>query len=271
MNGGIAVDIWGRSSLDGCYAIGEASGTHGVTRPGGAALNAGQVMGQRCAEHIRANRRTAPGDSVSTETVRASIEAVTAGLCDDGLDWREVALEVQARMSDDAGFMCSALGVREVLAKARKLNGDIRSRGLRPDRADLAERCVQWRQMALVSEAVLTALDAYLSRGGGSRGARAIRDPDGSDVPVTRTGALEAFRFRAERKQDRAEKIAIRVENGAFACSFKQIRRHDHSRAAYFERDWAEFLTGAIYASSGPSTALHPSNSRTSSSLNEAD
>ena len=128
---------------------------------------------------------------------------------------------------------------------------------------------VQWRQMALVSEAVLTALDAYLSNGGGSRGARAIRDPDGSDIPVMRTGALEAFRFRAERKQDRAEKIAIRFENGAFACSFQQIRRHDHSRAAYFERDWAAFLTGAIYAPDG-SQPLHPSNSRTSS-LNAAN
>jgi succinate dehydrogenase/fumarate reductase flavoprotein subunit len=29
MNGGIAVDIWGHSSLSGCYAIGEAAGTHG--------------------------------------------------------------------------------------------------------------------------------------------------------------------------------------------------------------------------------------------------
>lgn len=237
MNGGIAVDIWSRSSLEDGYAIGEASGTHGVTRPGGAALNAGQVMGQRCAEFINARRQSAPDDSLSTEMVRAAVETVTAGLRDDGLDWREVALEVQARMSDDAGFICSALRVCEALAKARKLNGDILSRGLRPDRADLAERCVQWRQIALVSEAVLTALDAYLSRGGGSRGARAIHDPDGSDVPVTRTGPREVFRFRAERKQDRAEKIPTRLENGAFTCSFQPIRRHDHSHVAYFERD----------------------------------
>ena len=54
MNGGLAVDIWGQTSLAGCYAVGEAAGTHGVTRPGGAALNAGQVFGTRCAEHIAA-------------------------------------------------------------------------------------------------------------------------------------------------------------------------------------------------------------------------
>jgi succinate dehydrogenase / fumarate reductase, flavoprotein subunit len=87
--------------------------------------------------------------------------------------------------------------------------------------------------MAFASEAVLTALDAYLSRGGGSRGARAVCDPHGSDVPVTQAGPLEAFRFRAERPQDRAEKIAIRFEDGAFACSFQRVRRHDHSRGVF--------------------------------------
>ena len=52
MNGGIAVNTWGQTNICGIYAIGEAAGTHGVTRPGGSALNAGQVFGTRCAEHI---------------------------------------------------------------------------------------------------------------------------------------------------------------------------------------------------------------------------
>src|SRR6202041_310227 len=56
MNGGLAVDAWGATSLNGCYAVGEAAGTHGVTRPGGAALNAGQVLGPRCAQHPAARR-----------------------------------------------------------------------------------------------------------------------------------------------------------------------------------------------------------------------
>ena len=64
MNGGLAVDSWGETSLEGCYAVGEAAGTHGVTRPGGAALNAGQVFGTRCAERSLRGARTqdvAPG------------------------------------------------------------------------------------------------------------------------------------------------------------------------------------------------------------------
>lgn len=43
MNGGIEVDIWGQTSLPGCFAVGKLL-AHGVTRHGGAALNAGRVL-----------------------------------------------------------------------------------------------------------------------------------------------------------------------------------------------------------------------------------
>ena len=46
MNGGLAVDTWGATSLEGCYAVGEAAGTHGVTRPA-----APRSMRDRCLAH----------------------------------------------------------------------------------------------------------------------------------------------------------------------------------------------------------------------------
>jgi succinate dehydrogenase / fumarate reductase flavoprotein subunit len=133
------------------------------------------------------------------------------------------------------------------LSEARELNANIRMRGVRVDRADQAARALQWRQMALVSEAVLAALDAYLGEGGGSRGARAVCDPEGSAVPVTRLGPLEPFRFRAERAEDRARKMFVRFDGDGFACDSRPIRRRDRTKAAYFERDWARFLSGAIF------------------------
>ena len=52
-NGGLAADIWWRSeNLKGFYPVGEVNGSHGVARPGGSALNAGQVGGFRIAEII---------------------------------------------------------------------------------------------------------------------------------------------------------------------------------------------------------------------------
>src|SRR5271166_7024036 len=78
MNGGIAVDVWGRSNLEGCYAAGEAAGTHGVTRPGGAALVSGQVFGLRCAEHVAA---TLGGAKIEPRAVvEEGVEAILSGL-----------------------------------------------------------------------------------------------------------------------------------------------------------------------------------------------
>ena len=106
---------------------------------------------------------------------------------------------------------------------------------------------MQWRQLALVSEAVLASLNAYLSEGGGSRGARAICDPEGADVPMIRLGPLEPFRFRAERAEDRAGKMFARLDCDGFVCDSRPIRRRDGAKAAYFERDWGRFLSGAIF------------------------
>jgi succinate dehydrogenase/fumarate reductase flavoprotein subunit len=249
MNGGVAVDIFGRASLEGCYAIGEAAGTHGVTRPGGAALNAGQVFGTRCAEHIAARAASdGSADPQAASVARALGEIGSSLGKEGGLDWREVEREVQARMSDHAGFICSDDGARAALAEARALNAEIRSRGMRVTRAPDAARAWQWRQMALVSEAVLTALDAYLGDGGGSRGARAIRSSEGGNVPSTRHGPLEAYRFRAERTRDRAHKQVVAWDGEGFTIERRPIRARDPRAVAYFERDWGRFLSGAIYA-----------------------
>jgi succinate dehydrogenase / fumarate reductase flavoprotein subunit len=118
MNGGIAVDIWGCTSLGDCYAIDEAAGTHGVTRPGGAALNAGQVFGLRCAQHFAARKLEASSDAPLMPILEAAIGGLHGA---EGIDWREIEREVQARMSDHAGFICSPEGVRTALSDARDL------------------------------------------------------------------------------------------------------------------------------------------------------
>ena len=51
-NGGFAVDRWWESNVPHLFVIGEQAGTHGVKRPGGSALNAGQVGGLRAAQRI---------------------------------------------------------------------------------------------------------------------------------------------------------------------------------------------------------------------------
>jgi succinate dehydrogenase/fumarate reductase flavoprotein subunit len=51
-NGGAAVSLWWETSIKHLFAVGECAGTHGIRRPGGSALNAGQVGGLRAALYI---------------------------------------------------------------------------------------------------------------------------------------------------------------------------------------------------------------------------
>src|SRR5665647_2781755 len=51
-NGGLVVDAWWQSNVAGFFPVGEAGGAHGVYRPGGAALNSGQVGATRAAQFI---------------------------------------------------------------------------------------------------------------------------------------------------------------------------------------------------------------------------
>ena len=250
MNGGVMVDVWGRSTLAGCYAVGEAAGTHGVTRPGGAALNAGQVFGTRAAEHIASTGRAkiAPGPEVEGGVEAAIGDLKDCLRMDSPLTVRKVRSEVQARMSDRAGMICDAAGVSDALAQARSLNAGLESEGISYERASEAARSLQWSQMALASEAVLAALDHFIRNGGGSRGARAIRDPAGRSLPLARTGPLEDYRFREEDHAHRAEQTVVSFEGGEMVVCTRPNRAFDEKASSFFERDWPDWLTGRIFS-----------------------
>ncbi len=247
MNGGVAVDIWGQSTVPGLFAIGEAAGTHGVTRPGGAALNAGQVFGTRVAEHIAVGGLAAVPVAEAPVGLSDAVAAIGAiPRRDSPLHVDAVRRAVQARMSDFAGIFCRPAEVADALAEARRLNADIRARGIGCRRPSEIARALQWQQMALASEAVLAALDHYIREGGGSRGARTICDPGGMAVPSTAAGPLEDYRFRTERAEDRETQIVVRLRGTDMVVTPRANRSLDAARP-FFERDWPGWLTGTIH------------------------
>ncbi|MDR2789232.1 MAG: FAD-binding protein [Candidatus Accumulibacter sp.] len=251
MNGGIAVDIWAQSSLPGCYAVGEAAGTHGVTRPGGAALNAGQVFGIRCAEHIRANagkNGAALRDGVFAGAIADCVGEIRRNLKNpDALSMKDVRSEIQARMSDKAGFICRDEEIGVALREAAALNAALNERGIRIENPAQIAKAMLWKQMALISEAVLSALSLYVGNGGGSRGARLICSASGTKVPETRIGKLEEYRFLVEREADRKAQIKVRYRDGQFEAREEALRAMPDPGNFYFEKNWAPFLTGQIF------------------------
>lgn len=56
-NGGAEVDKNYQTCIRGLYVVGEAAGIYGLRRPGGSALNSGQIGSMRAAEHIASGTR----------------------------------------------------------------------------------------------------------------------------------------------------------------------------------------------------------------------
>jgi succinate dehydrogenase / fumarate reductase, flavoprotein subunit len=247
MNGGVAVDIWGRSSLPGLYAVGEVAGTHGVTRPGGAALNAGQVMGVRVARHLQAHGAPRFDATIPAAVLAGAREAVALARGTAGLLVNAIRDEIQTRMSDQAGFICPVGEVAGAAAAARGLREQIWHTGIVASSPERSAEPFRWRHMALLSEAVLASLDTYVTAGGGSRGARAYCDPAGAEVPQAHAVDCAAYRFRRERSEQRREKQVLRWNGLGWSVTAKPLREMEDPGRIFFEKNWSPYLTGTVY------------------------
>lgn len=107
-NGGIAVDMWWQTSVPGLFAIGECAGTHGISRPGGSALNAGQVGGLRAAQYISQN----PGQ-LTDETVFREIASCAEISFDPKAP--EQIQKARRRMSDHAAAVRDPDAMKQML------------------------------------------------------------------------------------------------------------------------------------------------------------
>ncbi|MDD3588425.1 MAG: FAD-binding protein, partial [Thermoguttaceae bacterium] len=126
-NGGLAGDTWYQSeNIAGLFPIGEVNGSHGVARPGGSALNAGQVGAFRAAQYI-AHMPTPGADASSAfeETACAALrrqyKLMLAGIRKLNAmpgDWRTTRNEFQGRMSRYGSHFRSLGDLRKAVQEA---------------------------------------------------------------------------------------------------------------------------------------------------------
>lgn len=173
-NGGITGDIWWESRIQNLFAVGEANGSHGVYRPGGSALNAGQVGGMRAAMMIayRAGKKPIRLRGFSDQN-RADLDqwfTILDHRLQKPADWKadEHWKLLKNRSSRAAGIIRSPGYVRQALYENREQQTILEQAGI-ARMADL----VQWfrlHEQLLLQEAVLESVLTYLEAGGQSRG-----------------------------------------------------------------------------------------------------
>lgn len=214
-NGGLVVDAWWQSNVRGFFPVGEAGGAHGVYRPGGAALNSGQVGATRAAQFIAARlgggplgnsefaAAAGPNLAAAIALVGAATARAGAGEADNTGDLLRAVGEL---MSAKAGPVRSVASVHEALVQVRAwlagygglVTADAGSR-----RA--VNRTFLVRDILTTAFVYLSAMADFTAHGGRSRGSVLYTDATGS-LPVVGFGPgaaaeldlPELFRFRLD-------------------------------------------------------------------------
>ena len=70
----------------------------------------------------------------------------------------------------------------------------------------------------------------------------------GAAVPRARNADLEAYRFITERDGDRHKKLVVMYRDGTFIVHARALRGMEDPQRIFFEKNWADFLAGNIYA-----------------------
>jgi len=251
-NGGLAADHWWESAnVARLYPVGEVNGSHGVCRPGGSALNSGQVGAIRAAERI-ANR---PADEAGWNR-QSAVDAATAALLrlGDYLDrcegatteWRAALDELQTRMSRAGAAIRSAADIDIAREEAREMWRRVATEGLAAgsDLPSATAEILRTRYLCLAHLAYLTAIDSAIEVGVGSRGSGMVLSPDGE---LIHERLNDRWRLLAENTSYREEILETTFDpDGAIICSLVP-RREIPDVDPWFETAWAEFREGAIY------------------------
>ncbi|MBR7133714.1 MAG: FAD-binding protein [Clostridia bacterium] len=236
-NGGIAVDMWWQTNVKGLFCAGECAGTHGITRPGGSALNAGQVGSLRAAQYISQNGNTLVGDSVFTEisniAERKHIREI-AGVTENIDNVSLLIKNAQRKMSDCAAAIRNADSMKEALQATRLAIETLNKVGVK-DKSQVY-MYYKLKDILYTQSAVLTAMIDYAETVGDTRGSSLCFDKNG----MLRKGLEEIFRFTEEKGNTRSKiQETVITENGfkSFWRSVRPIPQNDD----FFENVWRQY------------------------------
>jgi succinate dehydrogenase/fumarate reductase flavoprotein subunit len=253
-NGGFRGSVWWESSVRGLFPVGEVCGTHGVTRPGGSALNAGQVGSARAALFIARRRAGRPlHEAAFAREAGAAVlekwelaEAMLGRGKDRGLSQEACLAEVKKRMSACGAVVRRPAEVRAEKARARELWLRAR-REMRVPSARGLGHGFKAIDLALTHAVYLEAVDEYLERGGRSRGSSLVPDTAGSP-PHPLLGARWAYGLAASGDFVSTHILEVRLDSrGRFIKEWVPVRPVPRS-GGWFESVWADYRDGRIVA-----------------------
>lgn len=238
-NGGIAVNHRWQTGIPGLFAVGEAAGTHGVYRPGGSALNAGQVGSTRAAEYIAA-RCLQPVDEAAFWTALSPALREVQTVCENAMSDADTLFPIwqkaQARMS----LLGAAFRAKENIDRAMdEVEQDMRTFAdqVRVSKPDQLYRVFHLSDMLLTQRMYLAAMADYLNVHGLSRGSALYTDPQGfhphAQLP-------DMFTYRLDDGSRAVQLQEVRMESGVPVAYWRRVHSIPQEDD-FFENIWRAY------------------------------
>jgi hypothetical protein len=249
-NGGFRGNIWWESNIRHLFPVGEVNGTHGVRRPGGSALNSGQVGSMRAAFFIARRYSVKPPSAEAFlaqaraqagETLKSARKMVDPK-CRDSSIIARTRREIQERMSARGAAIRDPEKVRRAVGEAWALYARMRKE-LRVRSAKDLPAAFRNLDLGLTHALYLEAINEYLNRGGKSRGSYLVLDPAGTK-PCPELG--EEWRFALNPRPAFVDQKILEVsldERGRVVKKWVDVRPIP-PEDSWFENVWEEFREG---------------------------
>lgn len=225
-NGGIAVDLWWQTKTDGLFAAGECAGTHGISRPGGSALNSGQAGSLRAARYIAEKAEKAPdNESFSSllDEVLTRHNSFREAIKGNKNTASSLLKEIRTEMS---AFAAAVRDVKEIKRLSEKREEQLRLFPAELTAADINGiiEAYKYKDSLITGAAVLFAMKEYIKLAGKTRGSAVYKN-------FTKT----------ESETELSDKIqAVSLTDGKFSVRIRDVRPLPEDDS-FFENVWKSY------------------------------
>ncbi|GAB6099529.1 FAD-binding protein [Halanaerocella petrolearia] len=247
-NGGLHGNLWWESNLAHFFPVGEVNGSHGVYRPGGSALNSGQVGSTRAAQFIVNRYQEQPisiEDFLKTtrDQIKDKLELGTEFTKNRASDSTvlDIKQEIGERMTRNGAHIRSLKSAKKGATEAKN---QLKSLVTETKLSSIKElgSAFQNYDLLITQYVYLSAMRDYIEQDGKSRGSYLVYDQEG-DLPID--NLAEKFRFSLD-NSDLDQEIQRVVYQGG-DCDFyweqvKDIPTDD----SWFENIWNKYLNDEV-------------------------
>lgn len=237
-NGGIAVDLWWQSSVKNLFAVGEVAGTHGIFRPGGSALNAGQVGSLRAAQYISEKETGEPiCDDLFKKAAQPTVERfeeLCSRLYKNDCNINEQSEKARTLMSKFGGAIRNKDSLKNALTETKAAAQNFADNVGVKDVVGLCD-AMRLRETLISQMMYLSAMLDYSQRYS-TRGSALYYDSLGD----LRTGLEECFRFSLDGGKSNGTVQQVKYGTDGCEVTYRPVRPLPEG-GGFFENIWRSY------------------------------